>query len=74
LPERLKDTSIPTLEKIPTHWSDITYYVQSEAGTLLKRAIGEELCEINLKVRKYDIDHYYKFSLQEEVKDMTTKY
>ena len=75
LPERLpSEGNNPLLLKIPTRWSEIEYFMEQEAGALLKRGFGEELCEINLKVRHYDIEHYYKFTLLEEIKDLTTKY
>lgn len=62
-------------QMLPTRWENIEEYVdKDEAGELLKKAMGEEFIEINMKLRKYDIEHYFKLSLTEEVKDLTIKY
>lgn len=72
---------LPTKPKIrdynmlPTRWEDIEEYVnKDEAGQFLKKAVGEEFMEINMKFRKYDIEHYFKLTLAEEIKDLTIKY
>lgn len=60
---------------LPTRWENIEEFVENdEAGEILKKAVGEEFMEINMKLRKYDIEHYFKLSLTEEVKDLTIKY
>jgi len=41
---------------------------------LLKQAMGAEFIDFNVKVREYDIEHYFKLTLNEEIKDLTIRY
>jgi len=60
---------------LPTRWEDVEEYVnKDEAGEYLKKAFGEELLDIIMKFRKYDIEHYFKLSLTDEIKELTVKY
>ena len=75
LPEPLpSDGPSYALKRLPSRWDDIKAYLESDAGSLFKRALGNELSDLNTKVRAYDMEHYYKFTLFEEIKELTTRY
>ena len=60
---------------IPTRWDNIEDFVDNdESGEYLKKAVGGEFLQVNMAIRKYDIEHYYKLTLAEEIKDLTIKY
>jgi glutamine synthetase len=75
LPEPVpKSSKFNLFQMLPSRWDEIVNWVESDKGELLKKAMGEELCDLNMKVRGYDIDHYFKFSLAEEIKELTIRY
>lgn len=75
LPEPLPaEPKFRLYQSLPTRWDEVLQYVDSESGDLLKKAFGEEPCRVNLKVRGYDIEHYFKLSLIDEIKELTIRY
>lgn len=60
---------------LPSRWEDVEEYVnKDEAGDYLKKAVDPELLEILMKMRKYDVEHYFKLPLADEVKELTIRY
>ena len=72
---------LPTVPKmrdyhlLPSRWEDVEEYVnKDDAGEYLKKAVDPELLEIIMKMRKYDVEHYFKLPLSDEVKELTIRY
>lgn len=75
LPEPLPTTpKMHLYQLLPSRWEDVISYVESESGDLLKKAVGEEFLNVNIKMRSYDIEHYFKMTLSDEVRELTIRY
>jgi len=75
LPEPLPpNPKLHAFKQLPTRWDEVLLYIESESGDLLRKAMGEEFINTNIKVREYDIEHYFKLTLAEEIKDLTIRY
>lgn len=60
---------------LPSRWEDVEEYVyKDEAGDYLKKAVDNELLDMLMKMRKYDVEHYFKLTLADEIKELTVRY
>jgi hypothetical protein len=52
----------------------VLLHLENASGDLLRKAVGEDFININVRVREYDIEHYFKMTLADEIKDLTIRY